>query len=218
MKVTLPFVRNPYNYDRNAAGDESGLKCEDESLTKQSFAEEADINTIVKRFHLTGELPQGVGAPTYEDFEGIFDFHSAMNAIARARESFDMLPPLVRARFENSPEAFVDFCSKEENRAEAERLGLVFKRPLRSDGDDGNISGRNGAHERSSNGGDESSGVAGNASGAEPVGNRAQDRGERGRSPVGEGDGGRRAEGSAIAGVRSEGVESSGRAGGVGRR
>lgn len=124
-KIVAPFLRTPYNYDTNQAGDESGLQCQDKSLAKQSFADECDINTIVRRFNLTGELPSNVRMPTYGDFTGIFDFHSAMNAIALANESFDAMPAEVRARFHNNPAEFVAFCSDEANRDEARRLGLV---------------------------------------------------------------------------------------------
>lgn len=120
-----PFLRTAYNYDMNAAGDESGLECKDPTLTKQSFAEEVDINTIVKRFKLTGELPKDIRLPTYEDFTGVFDFHSAMNAVAQAREAFDKMPANVRTRFNNDPGAFVDFTADRNNLAEARTLGLV---------------------------------------------------------------------------------------------
>lgn len=119
------FIRSPFNYDRDLASLESGLKCEDGSRTQQSFAEEVDINTIVRRFGLTGELPQDVAAPTYGDFVGVYDFHTAMNAVAKAHEAFDAMPAQVRSRFNNDAGAFVDFCSDEANREEAVKLGLV---------------------------------------------------------------------------------------------
>lgn len=126
----LPFLRTAYNYDMNKAGDESAVECKDRSLAQQHFAEECDINTIVKRFGLTGELPSDLKAPTYGDFVGISDFHSAMNAIAKANEAFDEMPADIRARFNNDPALFVDFCSDDANRAEAERLGLVFAKKV----------------------------------------------------------------------------------------
>lgn len=55
-----PFLRTPYNYDMNAAGDESGLRCEDATRAQQQFKEESDINTIVARFGLTGEMPDNL--------------------------------------------------------------------------------------------------------------------------------------------------------------
>lgn len=124
------FIRSPYNYDRDTASEETGLACQDATLTKQSFAEECDINTIVKRFGITGELPQNVRMPTYMDYEGIFDFHSAMNAIAKAHESFGAMPAEIRARFNNDPGQFVDFCSDANNLEEAKKLGLVEPKGL----------------------------------------------------------------------------------------
>lgn len=126
MKVKL---KASYD-DFDAESVRTGLLCEDVSLAKQSFAAEVDINTIVRRFGLSGELPSDVRAPVYADFEGPFDFHSAMNAIAQAREAFECLPADVRTRFQNDPGQFVDFCSDEANRAEAEKLGLVVPKEL----------------------------------------------------------------------------------------
>lgn len=125
MTIKEPFVRSPYNYDRRKASRTCALLCPDPSRTKQSFAEDADINTIVRRFNLTGQLPTGIRMPTYGDFSEVFDFHTAMNAIAKARESFDAMPAHIRARFHNDPAEFVDFCSNEENRQEAIKMGLV---------------------------------------------------------------------------------------------
>lgn len=123
--MSAPFVRNPYNYDTNAASRESGLECKEKTLTKQAFKDECDINTIVERFHITGELPQNVRMPSYGDFTGVNDFQSAMNAIAIANEAFDAMPANVRARFHNDPAEFVDFCSDKANLEEAKKLGLV---------------------------------------------------------------------------------------------
>jgi phage internal scaffolding protein len=116
------------NFDQ--ASDETGLKCLDKSLTKQSFAEEADINTIVRRFLLDGQMPNNVRMPTYGDFTNVTDYHTAMNAVAQANEAFDQLPAAVRLRFHNDPAEFVEFCSNDENRQEAVKMGLVPPPPI----------------------------------------------------------------------------------------
>lgn len=125
LLVSAPFVRAEFNYDMDAASKASGLRCEDESLAVQSAAEETDINTIVRRFGLSGQLPSDVRAPTYGDFSEVVDFRTAMEAIRLARESFESMPALVRTRFHNDPGEFVDFCSDEKNRDEAIKLGLI---------------------------------------------------------------------------------------------
>ncbi|WNK14141.1 MAG: internal scaffolding protein [Microvirus sp.] len=124
------FVRSAFNYDRDAASNETAISDIGKSLTKQSFAEECDINTIVRRFHLTGELPSNVLVPQYADFTEIFDYHSALNVIAQANEAFDLMPADVRSRFQNDPAAFLDFCNDPNNAVEAVKLGIaVIKTP-----------------------------------------------------------------------------------------
>lgn len=134
-----PFVRSAYNYDMNAAGDESGLQCNDPTLTQQSFKDEVDINTLVERFGLTGEMPQLQQLPSFGDFEGIFDYQTAQNAVVAARETFQSLPAKLRTKFDNDPQKFISFFDDEENRAEAIKLGLIERpkdpQPLQKQGD-----------------------------------------------------------------------------------
>lgn len=124
-----PFVRSAYNYDRDEVSLRSGFASAEPSLTQQNFKDDADINTIVRRFGITGELPRGLRAPTYGDFSGIGDFQSAMTAILSAESAFMQMPAEVRDRFKNDPGLFVDFCSNPDNQAEAEKLGLVVSKP-----------------------------------------------------------------------------------------
>lgn len=114
-----------YDYDTNAAGDASGLKCKDKSLAQQNYLNDTDINTIVERFGITGELPTNVRMPQFADFQGIFDFQTAMNSIRHAQESFAAMPANVRARFHNDPAEFLDFVDDPANKPEAIKLGLV---------------------------------------------------------------------------------------------
>lgn len=127
-KVPVVFLRTPFNYDRDAVSDETGLSCGDESLTQQSFAEECDINTIVRRFGVTGEVPATSAPPLQGDFADALDFRQSMNLIVAARESFQAMPADVRSRFHHDAAEFVDFCSNEENAPEMRKLGLL--RPL----------------------------------------------------------------------------------------
>lgn len=129
MEHVSHFLRNYFNYDRREASVESGHRNTMPSMTEQSHAEECDINTIVRRFGITGQVPVGVRQPEYGDFINAVDFQTAMNAIVAARESFDAMPALVRDRFHNDPHEFVVFVNDSRNREEATRLGLV-QRPL----------------------------------------------------------------------------------------
>lgn len=120
-----PFLRTPYNYDLDAASNESGLHCEDATLTQQHFKDECDINNILRQFNITGLLPGAPLSPRYGDFTGIGDYHSALNQVIAAETEFMALPAQIRSRFENDPAKLIDFLEKSENKNEAIKLGLV---------------------------------------------------------------------------------------------
>lgn len=124
------LFRTGFNYDTDQASQESGLSCPlEESVTQEQFKEECDINTIVKRFGLTGEMPQNLRLPVSGDFTGITDFHSAMNLVVEAQEGFMSLPAEMRQRFNHDPGQLLAFLADEGNRDEAIKLGLVAKPP-----------------------------------------------------------------------------------------
>jgi hypothetical protein len=119
------FLRTEYNYNTNKASKESGIDTGTETKVKASFKEECDINVIVRRFGVTGQLPNNIRTPTYGDFTNIPTFHEAMNACRGAEESFMKLRSDIRAKFGNDPGAFVEYCSDPENREQLKKWGLT---------------------------------------------------------------------------------------------
>lgn len=120
------FIRGPYNYDTKAESDDCVVSYEGvESLTIQSMAEDTDINVIMERFGVTGRMPEQTKPLMYGDFENIYDFRTAQDAILRGREVFMDLPAKVRARFQNDPQEYVDFCSDETNLGEMRKMGIA---------------------------------------------------------------------------------------------
>lgn len=123
--MDTPFLRTPFNYDRNKASDESGLSCGEPTRTKQSFKEECDINNIMRKFGVTGLVPTNVHAPMHGDFTNAMTFQESLDAMIAAEQSFMKMPSNVRKRFHNDPAEFVDFCSDEANRDEMKKMGLL---------------------------------------------------------------------------------------------
>lgn len=132
-KITAPFLRTPYNYDTNAASDESGIACEEPSLAQQHFKDECDINNILRQFNITGLLPENPLSPRYGDFTGISDYQTALNAVMEAEEGFMTLPAQIRARFNNDPEQLIQFLDNSQNLDEAIRLGIVDKKLIENE-------------------------------------------------------------------------------------
>lgn len=127
MSKKAVFLRTMYNYDTDAASNESGLACEEPTLAQQHYKEECDINTILQKFSITGILPEAPLSPRYGDFTGIGDYHTALNRVIAAQEEFEALPAQIRVRFDNDPAKLIEFLEDETNRPEAEELGLVEK-------------------------------------------------------------------------------------------
>jgi len=119
------FIRSLFNYDRDAVSIDSGLVCEDESLALQSAKDESDINTIVRKFGLTGELPNDIKMPQSGDFTDVPDFHTAMNLVRSAQEEFLRVPAEIRSRFANDPQRLMSFIEDDANREEARKLGFL---------------------------------------------------------------------------------------------
>ncbi|WNK13601.1 MAG: internal scaffolding protein [Microvirus sp.] len=119
------FIRSPHNYDVDEASYVSGQFNDEPSLAQQSFCEECDINTIVRRFGLTGELPSGPVLPQFGDFSGIGDYQAALDVVSQAQEAFLRVPAHIRATFNHDPGAFVDFCSDSANLPQIRAMGLA---------------------------------------------------------------------------------------------
>lgn len=113
----------------NAA--DTALICHDESLTRQEFAEECDINTLMRRYEGHAQGPSNLpmrdpGQMFYADFtvlpSSVMEFHEYMNTV---QASFMSLPAAVRKEFNNSPYEFVDFASDPENLPQLRTWGLA---------------------------------------------------------------------------------------------
>jgi len=81
----------------------SAVDCSGPTKTQQQFKDAADINTIMRRFGVTGVLPSVPGKGWYGDFTGISDVRDAFDVVERAQARFMALDPAVRERFRNDP-------------------------------------------------------------------------------------------------------------------
>lgn len=123
------MIRSAFNFDPDSFSLANGTVVDGESMAHQSFKDECDINTILRRFAVTGEMPDNVRVPQYADFEETFDFMSSMNVIRDAEEAFAAMPSNVRERFSNDPAKFLEFAHDKDNYDEALKMGLVVSRP-----------------------------------------------------------------------------------------
>lgn len=118
------FIQKPYEPHPRVT-----CQFEGEGRTRQSEADECDINTIMRRWQ-SGRIPVVNPLPaTYGDFSQALDYSASLNQVIEADRLFDELPSDLRSRFENDPATLMKFIADPENRAEAEELRLVKPRP-----------------------------------------------------------------------------------------
>lgn len=122
-KSGKPVVRSRW-FDTSTVG---GLVFA-ESLTRQEFRDECNINLILSRYDESPPRPwQGRAPPVlrYGDFAESPDFLGAQLLVKQAEEQFMSLPAAVRERFSHSPARFLEFVNDRANLEEARKLGLL---------------------------------------------------------------------------------------------
>lgn len=118
----MATFRKPYDGKRYRVSKE----ITGESMTKQSFKDQCDINKIIGRFQKTGLVDhvsrfQG----NYADLTDVPTYQDAMNKIIAANECFSSLPSNIRKQFSNNPQEFLAFVADPENLPAMAEMGLV---------------------------------------------------------------------------------------------
>lgn len=122
----FPEVLHDHN---RPGGDRAVFHTEGPSLTRQEFAEECDINSLMARYdtHVIGgpgNLPPA--EPLYADFSEMPQtLMEYMDFMKQAENSFMQLPAVVRREFDNSAMEFVAFASDPGNLEQMRSWGLA---------------------------------------------------------------------------------------------
>lgn len=123
------YMANPRAYSEGPVREMRDDYVEDqEKITRQSEADDADINNIMKKYEQTGIAPGTRGLPEYGDFSSPVEFREAMDILAYANETFYALDARTRAQFENDPAKFLEFADNPKNAERMVELGLAEPR------------------------------------------------------------------------------------------
>ena len=118
--MTTPIIRSAYG-PKAVVKTAVGKK----TMTKQSFAEECDINNIMAKYQKTGLIDHyNRNAPQY-GFATSHDFRESLELVKKAQDMFDELPSQIRRKFDESPQKVLAFCEDPNNRSEMAVLGLL---------------------------------------------------------------------------------------------
>jgi len=103
---------------------------EQPTLTKQAFKDECDINNIMSKYQKTGmveHLNQNNGE--YGDFISYEDYHTSLNQILEAQETFNSIPSSIREKFNNNPAEFLEFAQNPDNHNQMVQFGMAHPKP-----------------------------------------------------------------------------------------
>lgn len=106
------------------------LKTVGKTLTKQSFANETNINKIMARYKKTGQFPHPDSRTAmYGDFSAVNTYQQAIHKITEADDLFASMPSDLRAQFNNDAGAFLEYYEDPENEDHLVELGMVAAPP-----------------------------------------------------------------------------------------
>lgn len=101
------------------------------SKTQQQFAEQTNINHIMKKYHATGMITHlNSKKGQYVDLSEIKDYQSSLQTVMDAQAAFMTLPSETRKRFNNNPQELLNFLADPKNSDEAISLKLKNPQPI----------------------------------------------------------------------------------------
>lgn len=96
------------------------------SMTRQEFAPECDINTLMERYEKSGVISHVNRAqPVYMDMTVLPDLREGLDLMREATNAFLALPAKVRREFDNDPVQFVEYAQNTENIERMREWGLA---------------------------------------------------------------------------------------------
>ena len=96
-----------------------------ETMVRQAFKDEVDINRIVERYRATGQLPLTNAQARYGDVTDYQDYKTMLDYVHEALRKADDLPENALEQFNANPEDFMRRIDAAESRDDLVALGIV---------------------------------------------------------------------------------------------
>lgn len=103
------------------------VDCSRPELTEQEHANSCNINFIVAQFEKTGELPQSVRIPKFQDNTETPTLEEAFNVARDATNAFLDLPATLRRQMDNNPENLESFILDPDNYDTLKKHGVIIE-------------------------------------------------------------------------------------------
>jgi phage internal scaffolding protein len=133
--LSVKNVNKKFATQYNGLGKRPTVVCPKDSYVQQSFKEECDINTIMKKWQKTGldAFADRLNSGQYVNALNAIDYHTAVQAVIEADNMFMDMPSSVRSFFDNDPAKFIEFAEDPKNLPKMVELGLAHETSLPED-------------------------------------------------------------------------------------
>ncbi len=118
------IIRSPYDGSRIEIIIGGG-----ESMTRESFADELDINKIVERYARGGQLPLTDADARFGDVSEVRDYKSALDFVFEAKDKLGDLPEAARDQLTADPAEYWRLLDAATDRDGLVSLGLLEALP-----------------------------------------------------------------------------------------
>ncbi len=100
------------------------------SKTKQSLADNANVNKIIKKYNKTGVIPNMNALEAVYGEITSQDLQDAIHKVDSSYEAFMQVPSEIRAKFNNDAGSFIDYATNPDNINEMRQYGLAPQPPV----------------------------------------------------------------------------------------
>lgn len=97
--------------------------------TKQAFAEECDVNSIMQKYQKEGVITHVTKHQANYGFASSNDFRESVELMGKANDMFAELPSSTRKKFDGSVENFLDWVQDPENASQLDEMGALTETP-----------------------------------------------------------------------------------------
>lgn len=119
----MPVWKTPYNHNTDFESERTALYCADDSLTKQEFVEDSDINVIMKRLLINQNYQDHVADLTaFQDISERPTYFDMQTRLAEINAEFYQLDAGIRSQHSNDPARWADQVVKAVEARDADRI------------------------------------------------------------------------------------------------
>ncbi len=118
--MDVPRIRSAYDGSRVEVTAGGG-----DTMVREAFRDECDVNKIVARYALAGTMPLTVAEAAYGDVSEVSDYKTALDLVYASKDRLSELPDAAREMYMKDPLGYWTALDATKERSDLVELGLL---------------------------------------------------------------------------------------------